>query len=75
MVQETIGQSKNDQWFLYRKHEIISSEFGDIVSACQKKKKTILVSLLKSLNNEYNISRIHDVEWSLNNQIVALKFF
>jgi len=67
----TIGQSKNYHWITYRKHRLTCSKFGSIINAHQRNKFTI--SLLKSLNNEYNFSGIHAIEWGLNNEKNCVK--
>lgn len=68
IAQETVGQTKNDQWLIYKTNKLTASNFGAILAAMMK--KNIPKSLLKSLNNEYG--SIRAIEWGLINESTAV---
>lgn len=50
VVHQTVGQSKNENWLLARKHRLTASNFGPVLSACRRNR--FPESLYKSLTGK-----------------------
>lgn len=66
----TKGQRDNSLWHQARKGRQAASNFGSVL----KCKKTT-PSLIKRLLGEYDLSRVKAVQWGVNNEKEAMKFF
>jgi len=66
IVNDTVGQHKNNLWFTYRKNRLTASHFGKVLACCKRNK--FPNSLYKSLNNDTNLNGVHAIQWGITNE-------
>lgn len=73
IAEKTIGQYANEQWLLARKLRLTSSKFGLILKASNRNKFSR--SLFTNLLEGYDLSNVQAVQWSKENEPIAIQMF
>lgn len=73
VIENTLGQAKNENWLIARKNRITASNFGSILAAVERNR--FPPSLYKRLTDGYDLSSVLAVQWGKEHEKVAVETF
>lgn len=73
IASETVGQSENIKWCLYRKFRLTSINFHKTLQSIKRNRYPI--SLFKTLLGTYCVEGVKSIEWGKTHEINAVQEF
>lgn len=67
---DTVGQSKNKKWFLYKRDRLTASHFGRV---CKRQKKTLTGNIVKDVMYPKDISKIPAIKYGIEHEPEAIE--